>query len=478
MSLGLGKVSVDILKKYVLHYFPTVHRPALDGNLLTLSGDVVISHNPALGVPIETLGFFAFHYVACNIAMKFAVPEFAICGIYMPPESTVKDLEVIAKEFGKEASAYGVKVVGGHTGVYKGIEIPVVSVTMLGIRKRKWSTPKPGDKVLVVGEVGREAYWLYSLAYGLDVEKEFWRKLTCLPVALELLKAEQVKVMHDVSEGGIKGALLDIVNWLGIGLSIKSSDLPLFSKLNEINVDPLIAPSYGTLIALVDSEGLESIKSDLGSLNIPYSVVGEVIPEKKLLIDGKVAVGVDRSKLDELYGSLSSSDPIISCLKRVVRELERTTEFSKLIPEVGTNIVYAKENASSLLDIAGISGRMVVSLGKPKVCGKIVYGGSRYLASLLLEVMKIDPLKRACINIKASTNILKVLEKMKLQIRHVPSLKVKGICPIVITIKEDKKVYDAYYYPGAHGIEPSIVIFAKSPIELIEIVKKVSKNVT
>jgi len=477
MSLGLGKVDVKILKEHVLRYFPKTFRPSLDGNILALSGKVVISHNPALGVPLETLGFFAFHYTACNIAVKFATPKFAICGIYLPPGTTAKELEVIAKEFGKEAKAYGVEIVGGHTGVYEGINIPLVSTTMFGIKKRESRVAKIGDRVLVVGEVGAEAYWLYSLAHGLDIKEDFWRKLTCLPIALKLANVKGVKVMHDVSEGGIKGSLLEIVKWLNVGLSIRSRDLPLFEGINELGVDPLIAPSYGVLVALVDSGSLEEVSQVLDHLGVPYSIVGKVIHEKRLLIDGKVVIRAVRSELDSLYGVISSSDPIISCLGRVFKELEEMPEFSKLVPQVGTNIVYAKEGAKSLSDVAGLSGRVVVSLGRPKVCGKVVYGGSKYLASFLLEVMKFDVSKRACVNIKADKNVMRVLKELKLSIRYVPPIRVEDVCPITMVVKCDKKVYDAYYYPGAHGIEPSIVILARNPSNLLDILKEVINRV-
>jgi len=191
-----------------------------------------------------------------------------------------------------------------------------------------------------------------------------------------------------------------------------------------------------------------------------------------------VITEVSRSKLDELYGVIASSDPIISCLRRVLEELENTPEISKLIPQVGTNMVYAREGASSLSEVAGLSGRVVVSLGRPKVCGEVIYGGSKYLASLILEIMKFDSSRRACVNIRASDKIMKALEELGLSVRKTPPIKVKDICPIVMVVKSDRKVYDVYYYPGAHGIEPSIVISARTPIDLLTILKEVSKRVT
>ena len=53
-------------------------------------------------------------------------------------------------------------------------------------------------------------------------------------------------------------------------------------------------------------------------------------------------------------------------------------------------MVYSKPYANSFGDVAGLSGRVVVSLGRPKVCGETIYGGSKHLASVILEAVKLD----------------------------------------------------------------------------------------
>ena len=136
----------------------------LDANII--KGDMVISHNLAIGVPLQTLGFFAFHYAVSNIAMRFAKPNFIVAGIYLPQGSTEKELEIIAIRLGEEVKKYGVKVVAGHTGVYKGLNAPLVSVTCLGRVVRKPDKPLLKDHILIAGDVGKEALWLRTLEKG------------------------------------------------------------------------------------------------------------------------------------------------------------------------------------------------------------------------------------------------------------------------------------------------------------------------
>ena len=61
-ELGLGKLERRVLEPLLRKYLPgRVY--SLDAN--PLDEEHVIATNPALGVPLETLGFFAFHYTAC-----------------------------------------------------------------------------------------------------------------------------------------------------------------------------------------------------------------------------------------------------------------------------------------------------------------------------------------------------------------------------------------------------------------------------
>ena len=138
-------------------------------------------------------------------------------------------------------------------------------------------------------------------------------------------------------------------------------------------------------------------------------------------------------------------------------------------------MVYAKENAKTEADVAGLSGRVVKSLNKPKICGKVVYGGSKHLAQVILAAIKYNKRFRAAVNIKASKEILKALKRLGLSIREVPRIKSK--CPIADFIQKEGKVYRVYYHPGDYGIEPSIVILAEKPQELVEILYKISTQI-
>lgn len=56
--------------------------------------------------------------------------------------------------------------------------------------------------------------------------------------------------MHDVSEGGVKRALMEVAEALDIGLDISSEKMPYERGVEKLNQDMLRVPTYGALIAI------------------------------------------------------------------------------------------------------------------------------------------------------------------------------------------------------------------------------------
>ena len=304
--LGLGKVPRKIFERSVLPFIPLDKDLELDGATIGLTARTVIAHSPSIGVPIEALGFFAFHYAASNVACKFGRPTHMITGIYLPLKTKESDLRIIAKSLGDEAKKYGVKIVAGQTATYYGLGIPFVSTTCLGEQTRKVTSPHQSDVVLLIGEVGGEAVWLTNLSRGVTDDR--WKKFTALPIILALQGIEGLRLIHDVSEGGVKGALTEVLGSLGLGLSFNSADVTYADLGQSLNQDLLWAPSYGTIIAVADPESVEEIVRLCIERNIRVSRLGILKSGTGLIVDGEPVIEQTRIEIDELYGSFKKND--------------------------------------------------------------------------------------------------------------------------------------------------------------------------
>jgi hydrogenase maturation factor len=289
------------MERSVFPHLPLADTPRLDGGVVQCKGEVVVSHSPSIGVPLESLGFFAFHYAASNVAALFARPKHLVTGLYLPVGSDERDLETISRGLGDEARRYGVTVVAGQTATYAGIEAPFVTATCLGERVGTLVDPAPGDTIYIIGEVGGEATWLREQSMG--VVGYEWRGFTPLPILLRLHGVEGMTSMHDVSEGGVKRALLEISEALGVRLDVATYDVRLAEGVLSLKEDPLRLPTYGAMVVLARSGVREAVEEACAELDVPCSMIGVVEAGEGLIVDGKAVGHLDRVDLDGLYGS-------------------------------------------------------------------------------------------------------------------------------------------------------------------------------
>ncbi len=477
--MELGKIDYKLIKDI---FTKIGSEFSLDSNFIKweYGKDIIVSTNPALGVPLETLGFFAFHYSVSNIVASMGKPLYILDSILLPPGTNSDVIQRLVNDILAECKKYSVRLVGGHSGFYYGIETPVVNVTTLGIRVREHTAPEVGDCIVLMGRYGRESLWLASLV-GLADEKYLgiWRELTPVPKALFALQYDNVRVLHDVSEGGLARALLDIVKRYGLGIKVSLKNIDIEEEIyNIVESNELYSiPNFGVLVAIVDSLFCEEFLAECNKKGFECYRIGSLTKDKQLVIDGSTVLENKRTRLDYVYGVIDTLDPVVNRLFWVLRNLVSHKEITKLIPEVGLNIVFGKSKIESLDDIAGLSGRVVKSLGRPKVCGKVVYGGSRHLSNVLYIANRIDKSIRSCVNIIGDDNIFEILqEKIGLKVKMIEGFE-KAVCPVSEAIKKDRKIYDAYFHIGGFGIEPSIVILGKYPEELLNILVRVAQYV-
>lgn len=471
-ELGLGKVSKEVFRRSIQPYLP-MGEAELDGATLELAGRTVVAHSPSIGVPLEALGFFAFHYAASNVACRFGKPTHLVAGIYLPLGTPEEHLRVIVESLGAEARRYGVRVCAGQTATYYGLEIPLVTATCFGEALRPIVEPEPGDAVAVIGEVGGEAAWLREVSQG--AESDGYRRFTPLPSILALQGCPYVRLLHDISEGGVLGGLYEVQDAHEVKISIDSKTLNISKEAAELDEDPLRAPSYGALIAVIDGGRVGEARRVCEEHGTVFAAAGIVEEGRGLFVDGIEVTEQRRVKLDELYGSLKPKDALLSRLRSALESLTEVPGVERLIPQVGTNLVYAKEGAEDIMDVAGLSGRLVAASGGALMCGETAYGASRYLASVVLEAAKKDRGVRVAVNIRAGEDVASGLERLGLGVVTIPGKLEETGCPVTHYIRNHGALLDAYVHPGDFGVEPTTTILGESPERLVEIITELAK---
>lgn len=449
--MEVGKLSFSSLR-------PLLERAGLRVELDANEVDgLLVTTNPAIGVPDELLGFFAFHYSASNIAAAFGRPEYAVLDLALPPGYSVKEVELILTVFVGECQKYGVKLVGGHTGRYEGLEYPLASSTVMGRRLRPRQAPVEGDRIYLLGRVGSEAAWLT----GARVELE---ELTPLPKALKVAGIRSVKLAHDISEGGLIGSLLELSSFYGYVTEVERGSVPVDERAPQVE-EPLALPSYGALVAVAGAP----IDGECADLGLECYEVGRVSSRGVgVRVGDYLFLEAPLSEVVALYAPRVAGERELALVALAAAKLCRLRGVERYIPEVGTNIAYARQGAASLEDVAAIEGRIVRTHRGVMTCGKPSFGASRHLARVLLAVSAVKPQLRAALNLKPERELLEAIERLGLKIAKVEPT---SACPVAQAVEMGVEA-DAYYYDAAPGLEPSLVILAENPLRLVELVEK------
>ncbi|MBP2145225.1 hydroxymethylpyrimidine/phosphomethylpyrimidine kinase [Methanofollis sp. W23] len=171
---------------------------------------------------------------------------------------------------------------------------------------------------------------------------------------------------------------------------------------------------------------------------------------------------------------------------QVLRHLAEAVELLKeemdpaLIPEVGTNIVYAMEKAREPADVAAVEGRIVRLADRVHPVGVVAFGASDHVARIVLTAMRFDRRVRAAANIRYADVLVDELVEMMLDIRYFeraqepPGIKTMdwGVASCCKT-----GVPDIIYDRGAVGKEPMIRVLGEDPMEVAHNILKLSGRI-
>ena len=164
-------------------------------------------------------------------------------------------------------------------------------------------------------------------------------------------------------------------------------------------------------------------------------------------------------------------------LKDAAEKLTSTLPIT-YIPEVGINIGYATPNAKTLKDIYAVDGRIIKTQDKPIRCGKIAFGCSKHIASIILEATSFNPHVRCAMNIIYSKKNLELCKKAGFTIGTFDRKKEPS--DTRSTMKWGTKqvleklgfIPDIIYDTGEIGKEPMIRILGKNPVDVVAKIHK------
>lgn len=292
----------------------------LGNNLgLAISSDP-LSLIPSLG--LKESAWLSVHLLVNDMATTGFSPQYAQFVLNLSPELPKEKFEEYWEYIHQFCEEVGVAITGGHTGQIEGQNstIPGGGTMFLITPLDEIITSdgaEPGDLIVVTKETALNSTAILAMSFpetvkenlGEDVYQtacdNFYRtsSLADALAASEILKNKmELKAMHDVTEGGILGAIAEMAEASNCGFRVDDSKLPVGETPKQIaelfEIDHRFCVGAGSMIMAVKSGCEEKLIKHLESKSIPATVVGEMTEisagktiikngiEKEFLFDG------------------------------------------------------------------------------------------------------------------------------------------------------------------------------------------------
>ncbi len=163
---------------------------------------------------------------------------------------------------------------------------------------------------------------------------------------------------------------------------------------------------------------------------------------------------------------------VLSSLRRGIRLLEATPAIAAHLPHVGSNLVMARRDARTELDVAGIPGGLVEVMGRVRAPAEPEFGASRHVAEVLLAVRGVDPSRRAALALAPASGLLDHAPRHGLTVLEFPAeldRDTEGLASHLAAAG----VADVLVQTGGFGIEAVAYLFGPDAAGLAETARRV-----
>ena len=168
---------------------------------------------------------------------------------------------------------------------------------------------KPGDRILLNGDLGRHGTAIMAAREGLAFESKIESDSAPVSDVVEkLLKAGiEIHCLRDLTRGGLSSALNEIAQSRGLGISVVEESVPVRQDVAAaceiFGLDPLYVANEGRFIAFVPQTDADRALALMRSLPLgrDSAIIGEVGTTASEMVTLKNEIGTHRI-LDMLTG--------------------------------------------------------------------------------------------------------------------------------------------------------------------------------
>lgn len=329
--MKIGKIPEQVLVRSVLNKIKhrrdeVVKGPGVgqDCAALAIAQDeiLVLSSDPITGT-VDQIGTVGAHIVANDLAASGSEPIGLMVTLLLPERTREIQIKKIMEELEETCIQLSMEILGGHTEITNVVNQPVITLTGVGkIKKGLFIDNEKltkGLELVITKWIGIEGTVILAKEKETELKKRlssplvetaknFYQYLSVVPES-KVAMNHQVVAMHDITEGGVFGALWELAEAGKVGLEVDLRKIPVRQETIEICEQLGINPYYligsgSMLIATKDGQGLVNALQEEG---IPGTIVGRTTDgNDRILRNLQEVRHLERPQPDELYKARGS----------------------------------------------------------------------------------------------------------------------------------------------------------------------------
>lgn len=326
--LKAGKLDSDLLKKLVFGKITYRNedvkvRPGIGEDCAVISfgeNECIMSTDPITSA-VSDIGRLAIHITCNDIASNGVQPLGIMLAVMLPEGTTEEDVSHIMGQAAETAAELSVEIIGGHTEITPAVKQPVIVSTAIGKAasgsSQSGDNMIPGDYIMMTKSVGLEGTGIIAC----DHEKELKHIMTEAEIETAKSFLDRVSVvnegvaagnvgthgMHDITEGGILGAVWEMCQISHRGAEIWKDEIPAEPETIKIcsrfDIDPLRLISSGSMVIIVPADKKDEMLEAMDKAGVGCSIIG-IVKEEDFgvkITEGETLEEVDPPYADEIY---------------------------------------------------------------------------------------------------------------------------------------------------------------------------------
>jgi len=242
-----------------------------------------------------------------DLAAMGAKPLYISSAFVIEEGFATENLREISKYMKETANIVGAKIVVGDTKVAGKGQVDGVFITTSGIGEvlpnanLSGKFAKPGDKIIVTGDIARHGAAILLARDDFNVSAEITSD--CAPlwqIAEAAFKvSNNIHVIRDATRGGVGTVLYEIAESSNVGVKLIRENIPIQNAVKGLTgmlgLEPLYLACEGRFVIIVDKGDANAVLNAVQSA--PYgenaAIIGEIVDNHKGKVVLKTEIGTE-----------------------------------------------------------------------------------------------------------------------------------------------------------------------------------------